>query len=88
MRKTLRREPVCLLMHLNEGYTKVLLERTEGSGMADGGIVWDIPTHAIPLHLRRIGARFVVVTESIWPEEKDTAEELRSAIHVTVEELG
>ena len=55
------REPARVLMHLNEGYTKVSLERTEGVGLADGGITWDIPTAAIPAHLRAIGSRFVIV---------------------------
>ncbi len=35
-------------MHLNGGFTKVALERTLGSGLADGGIYWDIPTDRIP----------------------------------------
>lgn len=81
------REPVRLIMHLNEGYTQVLLERTEGLGMANGGIVWDIPTEAIPIHLRGLGSRFVVVTEAIRPEARDTASELRNAIFFRVETL-
>jgi hypothetical protein len=52
-------EPARVLFHLN-GYTKVLLERTDGAGLADGGIVWDIDTENIPAHLRRIGSRFIV----------------------------
>jgi hypothetical protein len=52
-------EPVRILFHLN-GYTKVIVERTEGVGMADGGITWDIPTAAIPAQLRRVGSRFIV----------------------------
>jgi hypothetical protein len=46
------REPARVVMHLNGGFTKVALERTLGSGMADGGVYWDIPTGRIPLHLR------------------------------------
>jgi len=81
-------EPARVLFHLSEGYTKVLLERTEGVGQANGGIDWDIPTESIPQHLRHIGARFLLVGESIWPEEHDTAEELRAALgRVRVEEL-
>lgn len=46
------REPVRVTMHLNGGYTRVVLERTLGLGLADGGIEWDIPTDKIPLHLK------------------------------------
>lgn len=52
-------EPVRVLFHLN-GYTKIFLERTENVGMADGGISWDIWTYKIPLHLRKIGSRFIL----------------------------
>lgn len=55
-----RRERVRVLMHLNGGYTKVLVESTEGLGLADGGVEWEIPTESIPPHLRQIGSRFVV----------------------------
>jgi len=47
------------MFHLN-GYTKVLVERTEGLGLADGGIIWEISTQIIPLQLRKIGSRFIV----------------------------
>lgn len=80
-------EVVRLIMHLNEGYTRVLLERTEGLGMANGGVTWDIPTEVIPLSLRLLGSRFVVVTETLWPEPSDTASELRDAISFRVEAL-
>lgn len=53
------REPARVLFHLN-GYTRVLLERTAGVGMADGGVVWELPTERIPHHLRTIGSRFIV----------------------------
>ena len=53
-------EPVQVIMHLPENWTKVLLVRTYGLGLADGGIYWDIPTELIPLRLRSIGCRFVV----------------------------
>ena len=52
-------EAVRVLFHLN-GYTKVMVERTEGVGLADGSIVWDISTELIPAHLRQIGSRFIV----------------------------
>lgn len=53
-------EPVIVLFHLNGGYTKVFLERTKGSGLANGGVSWDISTDEIPTHLRKIGSRFVI----------------------------
>ena len=52
-------ERVRVLFHLN-GYTKCIFERTEGTGMADGGIMCDILTEAIPVQLRGIGSRFMV----------------------------
>ena len=45
-------EPAQVIMHLPENWTKVLLVRTYGLGLADGGAYWDIPTEAIPPHLR------------------------------------
>jgi hypothetical protein len=72
-------QTVRVLMPLDSGYTKVMVESTQGVGLADGGITWDIPTRKIPFHLRRIGSRFVVRTEAIWPHPNDGAEELRDA---------
>ncbi len=54
------REPCRVLFHLDGRCTKVLLLRSEGVGMADGGIWWDIPTESIPAHLRAINSRIVV----------------------------
>jgi hypothetical protein len=81
------REPVRLLMHLNEGFTQVLLERTEGIGMADGGIRWDIPTELIPPDLRAIGSRFVVTMRLGDHQEPhasglELAKACREAFHV------
>jgi hypothetical protein len=81
------REPVRLMMHLNEGYTRVLLERSEGVGLANFGIFWDTPTQVIPPRLRALSSRFIVVTEAVWPEPCDTARELLDAISYQVEEL-
>ena len=64
------REPVRVLFHLN-GYTKVMVERAEGLGMADGGIVWELPTEGIPHHLRKIGSRFIVRAVPFNPEEEN-----------------
>jgi hypothetical protein len=70
------RETVCVMFHLN-GYTKVLVERTKGVGLADGGIVWEIPTEIIPFHLRPIGSRFIVQHIPLSSEEMEDVE----AIH-------
>lgn len=83
------REPARVVMHLSSGFTKVALERTMGSGMADGGIYWDIPTVRIPPHLRAIGSRFVVITQSVRPEPQDSADALRAAMHdVAIEDFS
>jgi hypothetical protein len=55
MNEQIIREPARVLFHLN-GYAKVLLERTAGVGLANGGIVWEISTEIIPAHLRKIGS--------------------------------
>ena len=70
------REEARVLFHLN-GYTKVMMERTEGIGLADGGIVWDISTEIIPVHLRRIGSCFIVQYGSLSPEEMNDVDAIR-----------
>ena len=55
-------EPAQVIMHLPENWTKILLVRTYGLGLADGGSYWDIPTEIIPLHLQLIGSRFVILS--------------------------
>ena len=57
------REPVRVVMHLPEAWTRVLLIRTYRLGLADGGICWDIPTERIPEHLRGIGSVFALRTQ-------------------------
>ena len=75
-------------MHLNGGYTRVSVIRTEGLGMADGGITWDIPTEAIPSRLRAIGARFLAVVPRFTPEDHDSPDDIRRMIEqVEVHEL-
>ena len=54
-------EPVKILFHLNEGFTRVILERTIGVGLADGGVEQEIPTEIIPDHLRKIGSCFILI---------------------------
>lgn len=82
------REPVRVIMHLNGGHTRVALERTFGLGLADGGIEWDIPTDIIPKHLRRIGSRFILISNNPKPEESDDIHTIRQTIaNVTVEKF-
>jgi hypothetical protein len=84
------RETVRLVAHMSEGYSRVLLESTEGVGMAYGGICWEIPTARIPQHLRGIGARFVVIAgnPSQADVERMTPLELREALQeLEIEEI-
>jgi hypothetical protein len=76
------REEARVLFHLN-GYTKVMLERTEGLGLADGGIVWDISTEIIPANLRKIGSRFIVQYVPAGTEENvEAIRELRNSMEI------
>jgi hypothetical protein len=83
------RERARVLMHLNGGMTKISLERTEGLGLANGGVTWDVPTNDIPMHLRPIGSRFVIVAATLRPEAGDSTEVIRQASRpdVLIEEL-
>lgn len=67
------REPARVIMHLPEAWTQILLIRTYGLGMADGGIYWEIPTAKIPEQLRKIGSVFLVETPLIskWIEDSE-----------------
>lgn len=78
--KSLFREPAEVEMHLDGGYTRVRLVRTEGQGLADGGISWDIPTARIPIELRGIGVRFLLVAPHFVPEAHDSADDIRRAL--------
>ena len=79
------RHPVRVLFHLNEGYTRVLMER-----LVDGRPVslydLDIPTSIIPPHLRPLGSRFMLIWPSYRVEAADSAEEIRAAMKYRVEE--
>lgn len=72
------REEVRVLFHLN-GYTKVTVERLEGVGLADGGIVWDVLTEIIPFHLRKIGSRFIVQHVPPSTEDMNDVDTFRAA---------
>lgn len=75
-------------MHLNSGITKVSLLRTEGQGLAGGGVTWDIPTEAIPVHLRSIGSRMIVVVPRFTPEASDSPAHIREMCRqIQIEEI-
>jgi hypothetical protein len=80
MKKRPFRESVRIEFHHSEGLTRVVYDRIPFSGV-------DIPTDIIPVHLRRIGSRFVIVGNSITTEEADGIDEIRAAISVRIEEL-
>lgn len=88
MRGRILTEPVRVLFHLN-GYTKVMVERSEGVGLADGGIMWDLPTESIPPQLRKIGSRFIVRRRLLSPEEENDPDAIRDVKNrLEVLELG
>lgn len=76
--KRIIEEPVRVLFHLN-GYTKVLFERTQGIGLAYGGIVWEISTEKIPIHLRKIGSRFILRDIPLSSSEENDIEAIHDA---------
>lgn len=80
------RESARVATHLNGGFTRLLLERFVGNGHVPDPSL-DIPTERIPMHLRAIGSCFVVVWTSARPDDGDSVEAIRAAMHaVTVEE--
>jgi hypothetical protein len=83
------REKVRVTMHLPGEYTKVLVERTEGVGMAGGGICLDIPTEIIPFHLRGIGCRFLFIGTTLTAPEAATmsADDIRQMQTMSAEEI-
>ncbi len=70
------RQPARVAMHLNGGFTKVVLEGVTG----ESGIARDIPTRTVPLHLRAIGTRILLVGHFQIPETDDSAEDIRCAL--------
>jgi len=48
--------------------------------MADGGATWDIPTEAIPSHLRAIGSMSLAVVPCFTPEDHDSPDDIRRMI--------
>ena len=73
------RETARVMMHLNGGFTRIVIERFQGLGLADGGEL-DIPTEQIPYHLRPIGSRFIVNFPRFSAERQDSIEDIRAAM--------
>ena len=70
-------------MHLPGGFTRVVL-----FDLDDGHHRIEIPTDRIPVHLRRLGAIFLVVRPQFTPEDSDSAEAVREMCsQLDVEEL-
>ena len=78
MRITQQSNQVQVLMHLNGGYTRLLVSDLPGYCRPEP--VWEIPTAIIPASLRRIGSRFIVEIDLIHPEPQDSTEGLREAV--------
>ncbi|MFE7719066.1 hypothetical protein ACFU44_08475 [Nocardia rhizosphaerihabitans] len=70
------RELAVVAMHLNGGFTKVVLGRAHG----EFGTAWDIPTETIPVHLRAIGSRMLLVGRFQVPDAGDSGEDIRRAL--------
>lgn len=72
--------------HMSGGYTHV--QWLNAPAMAESGR-FEVPTHAIPFDLRRVGSEFVVVLSDIDRTTAADAEELRRRIRdsVTIERL-
>jgi hypothetical protein len=76
-------------MHLNGGFTRVSVIRTEGLGLADGGATWDLRTNAIPSHLRTLGSEFLAVVPRFAPQADDSADDIRRMLaQVEIHELS
>jgi hypothetical protein len=59
-------------MHLPGGFTRVAL-----GGLAHGTHWIDLPTENIPLHLRKIGSKFLVTMPQFSVQISDTPEAIR-----------
>ena len=83
-----QRHRVRVLSPWNVGYTLVVVE--DMAGYTSPSVTWELPTQAIPPHLRRIGARFTVTADLVVPEADDDIEDVREAVRKAfhVEELS
>jgi hypothetical protein len=80
-----------LEMHLPGGYSRVLVELGSGIGLAGGDAHWDIPTEAIPMHLRKLGSRFIIIQVGLTGRleaERMTPDQIRGSISYKVLELA
>ena len=81
------RYPVRVLFHLNEGYTRVLMDSLL-DGVPASLYDLDVPTKIIPPHLRRLGSRFILVWPLFSVDATDSADEIRTLIKLRVEEMS
>lgn len=81
------RYPVRILFHLNEGYTRVLMESVV-DGVPASLYDLDVLTEIIPSHLRRLGSRFILIWPLFSVEAADSADEIRTAMKFRVEEMS
>jgi len=84
------REPARVVMHLNEGFTQIVLERCVNNGMAGDYALMEVPTERIPVHLRAISSRFLLIWTALHPETQDSETVIRVAMdqQFRVEELS
>jgi hypothetical protein len=75
----LERETVRVIFHLNDGYTRVIWQRSENIAWAATGWMFNIPTHVIPFDLRIIGSCFVLSIKKLDIENLEDIEYIRSA---------
>ncbi len=61
----IEREVVRVIFHLNQGYTRVIWQRSENTAWAGSGWTFDIPTHVIPCDLRIIGLLFCCIYKKV-----------------------
>jgi hypothetical protein len=65
-----------VVRHDNGGVSVV--ELTDSAGVTYSMRPLEMPTECIPVELRPLGTRLYFQWDGIWPEESDTAEELRA----------
>ncbi|MGB3760473.1 MAG: hypothetical protein WBA07_29540 [Rivularia sp. (in: cyanobacteria)] len=74
----LERETVRVIFHLNDGYTRVIWQRSENTVWAGKGWIFDIPTNVIPFDLRIIGSCFVLSIKKFDVDSLEDIEYIRS----------
>ena len=66
-----------MLHHGNGGTTYVPFLRNRAPGFTGDGAEVQIPTDAIPIHLRKMGTELLIIVPRFEPEKNDTLEEIR-----------